>query len=99
MSLYVQREGSAKPKQHTQKKVEDPKGGCRRERESEVYIYIYIYIYSVFFTFELTEYFIHQLHEAHWLTRTRDRVHAEVSKTQPPSSLSVILGAITNYKP
>jgi hypothetical protein len=49
------------------------------------------YTNGVCFMFEVTEYFIHHLSEADWLTRARDSRCAEASKTQPPSFVSVTL--------
>jgi hypothetical protein len=46
------------------------------------------------FTLEVTGYFIHQLSEADWLTRARDRRCAEASKIRP-SSVSVRCGLST----
>jgi hypothetical protein len=46
---------------------------------------------GVRFTLEVTEYFIHQLSEADWLTRARDSRCVEESTTQLPSFVSVTL--------
>jgi hypothetical protein len=42
----------------------------------------------------VTEYFIHQVSEADWLTRARDSRCAEASITQPPLFVSVTLVCI-----
>jgi hypothetical protein len=42
---------------------------------------------------EVTEYFIHQLDEADWLTRACNSTRAEAFKTQPPSFVLVTLRA------
>jgi hypothetical protein len=47
---------------------------------------------GVRFTLEVDEFVIHQLSEAHWLTRSGVSTCAEASKTQPPSFMSVTLG-------
>jgi hypothetical protein len=49
------------------------------------------YINGVFFTFEVTEYFMHQLPAADWLARAHDSTCAEASKTRSPSFISVTL--------
>jgi hypothetical protein len=49
------------------------------------------YTNSICFTLEITEYFIHHLSEADWLTRACDSRCTEASKTQPPSFMLVTL--------
>jgi hypothetical protein len=66
-------------------------GGWRRERE--------MYTNGVCCTPEVTEYFIHQLSEADWFTRSRDGRCAEASKTRPPFVSVTLQGNIPRRQP
>jgi hypothetical protein len=57
-----------------------------------------LYWWDIPISLEVTEYFIHHLSEADWLTRARDSRCAEESKTQPPSFVSATLVPIQNAR-
>jgi hypothetical protein len=80
---------------HTYSGVTYTSKGCwrmQRDREGE------IYTSGDCFTLEETEYFIHQLPEAHWLSSTRDNRCAEASKTRLPSFVLVTLVSLCLHK-
>jgi hypothetical protein len=83
------------PKKMETRKVNIPYYNVYTSFWDNLYIYTHTHTHTntngVCFTLEVTEYFIHHLCEADWLTRARDSRCAEVSNTQPPSFVTVTL--------